>query len=79
MYPWGCKDEKVHTELLVYKDDGCLVKNVTYTDWIGFGHTFIEKLPCGRYEIIVKYNWVEFTVKDYTVRVYAEEQVEITD
>ena len=39
----------------------------------------MENLQTGRYEVCVKYEWVDFSVKDYTLRVYAEEPIVITD
>lgn len=57
-----------------------------YSDWIGFGHVLLKNLPAGEYEIYIQYAWPADTpsspnklVKDYTVRVYAQEQVIIYD
>lgn len=57
-----------------------------FSDWIGFGHCFLQNLPPADYEIFVQYAWpINNTtnpnniVKDYTIRVYAEEQVLIKD
>lgn len=53
-----------------------------FSDWIGFGHCFLQNLPAGDYEIFMQYAWPPNTettknelVKDYTVRVYAQEEV----
>jgi len=57
-----------------------------YSDWIGFGHVLLSNLPAGTYEIFIQYAWPEDTtqaknkiIKDYTVRVYAAESVQILD
>lgn len=88
MYAFGCKTSKVMAQLLVreYSSDPKM-RNPTlgekyYSDWIGFGHVLLKNLPAGTYEIFMQYAWPEDTpkspnklVKDYTVRVYAAEQV----
>ena len=57
-----------------------------FSDWIGFGHVILKDLKAGTYEIFVQYAWPEDSpqkpnkiLKDYTVRVYAAEQVTIYD
>lgn len=58
------------------------LKEKYFSDWIGFGHLYLEDLAAGNYEIYLQYAWPEstatkpeFTVKDYTVRIYAPESV----
>lgn len=62
------------------------LKEKYFSDWIGFGHVVLENLPAGDYEIYLQYAWPEstssspeFTVRDYTVRVYGPESVNLFD
>lgn len=92
MYAFGCKTSKVMAQLLVRKHSSDpKVSHPTlgekyFSDWIGFGHTMLTDLPADTYEIWIQYSWPEDTAtkrnelkRDYTVRVYAQEAVEIRD
>jgi hypothetical protein len=92
MYAFGCKTSKVMAQLLVRKHSpDPKVSHPTlgekyFSDWIGFGHTMLTDLPADTYEIWIQYSWPEDTAtkrnelkRDYTVRVYAQEAVEIRD
>jgi hypothetical protein len=59
-----------------------------FSDWIGFGTVLCKNLPAAKYEIFIQYAWpnssststqVNNIAKDFTLRVYAAEKVEIYD
>jgi len=82
MYPYGCKDQKVMAQMLVRKVGSTeKIAEKYFSDWIGFGHVFIEDVPPGKYEIYVQYAWPadQPTVNDFTIRVYAPETFPIKD
>ena len=87
MYAHGCKTSKVMAQIMVRAVGSKEILGEKYfSDWIGFGHILLKDLPAGTYEIFVQYAWPENSyrqrnelVKDYTVRVYAGEQVILLD
>ena len=92
MYPNGCKTSKVMAQILVRQNSPDpsnpfpTLGEKYFSDWIGFGHVILKALPAGDYEIFVQYAWPEDSpqaqnkiLKDYTVRVYAIEQLVIYD
>jgi hypothetical protein len=61
-----------------------------FSDWIGFGTVLCKSLPAAQYEIFIQYAWpaisttttgttVNNLAKDFTLRVYSAEKVEIYD
>ena len=87
MYPYGCKTLKVMAQMLVRKvGSQKTLAEKYFSDWIGFGHVYLTELPPGDYEIYLQYAWPdgtaekpEQTVRDYTIRIYAPVEVQITD
>lgn len=44
MYPYNCKEDKIYTDISVKDVEGNVIKDSRYSDWIGFGHLFMENL-----------------------------------
>jgi len=59
MYPYGCKTSKIMGQILVRRvskegqPPGVTLGEKYFSDWIGFGHTYLQNLPAGEYEVFI--------------------------
>lgn len=80
LYALTCRTSSQYSKasLKIYSPAGTLLFNYLAADWAGFNFKKFDNLAAGLYKVTVQATWLTTDVPDFTVRVYADKVVNIT-
>lgn len=79
MYSAGCRNGQSTSGAYNLYRGSTLIDQFSFSDNLGYGYTYYQSLSAGNYTLVFKPTWTQYDAKDYTVSLYAADQVYIYD